>query len=189
MSFCVSPQPASLRTCSGSMFGTILCLLQRFAVWWVAPPWPILSEPAVLLALCRIVDFYRSGSASRYPAPESRQKTALLSCASSLVPRTNWRAPGIFRVRQARDNAHSSPACHALGPPPHSLLALFRQPETERPWLCHFGVLSAWLALPFRQSAKPAIVAFSPKLNVNNDLNLKSSSWHAPCYLGKAEEE
>src|SRR5271165_6995367 len=31
-------------------------LLQRFAVWWVAPPWPILSVPAVLLALCRLVD-------------------------------------------------------------------------------------------------------------------------------------
>src|SRR5271166_363394 len=30
-------------------------LLQRFAVWWVAPPWPILSVPAVLLALCRLV--------------------------------------------------------------------------------------------------------------------------------------
>jgi len=31
-------------------------LLQRFAVWWVAPPWPILSVPAVLLALCRLVE-------------------------------------------------------------------------------------------------------------------------------------
>ena len=31
-------------------------LLQRFAVWWVAPPWPILSVAAVLLALCRLVD-------------------------------------------------------------------------------------------------------------------------------------
>src|SRR5208337_628326 len=30
-------------------------LLQRFAVWWVAPPWPILSVAAVLLALCRLV--------------------------------------------------------------------------------------------------------------------------------------
>src|SRR5271157_4907886 len=33
-------------------------LLQRFAVWWVAPPWPILSVPAVLLALCRLVDSF-----------------------------------------------------------------------------------------------------------------------------------
>ena len=33
-------------------------LLQRFAVWWVAPPWPILSV-AVLLALCRLVVNYR----------------------------------------------------------------------------------------------------------------------------------
>ena len=31
-------------------------LPQRFAVWWVAPPWPILPVPAVLLALCRVVD-------------------------------------------------------------------------------------------------------------------------------------
>ena len=30
--------------------------LQRFAVWWVAPPWPILSVAAVLLALCRLVE-------------------------------------------------------------------------------------------------------------------------------------
>ena len=30
-------------------------LPQRFAVWWVALPWPILSVPAVLLALCRVV--------------------------------------------------------------------------------------------------------------------------------------
>ena len=32
-------------------------LLQRFAVWWVAPPWPILPVPAVLLALCRLVEY------------------------------------------------------------------------------------------------------------------------------------
>ena len=34
----------------------LFSLLQRFAVWWVALPWPILPVPAVLLALCRIVD-------------------------------------------------------------------------------------------------------------------------------------
>src|SRR5208337_2958132 len=28
----------------------------RFAVWWVVPPWPILPVPAVLLALCRLVE-------------------------------------------------------------------------------------------------------------------------------------
>src|SRR5208337_2257803 len=33
-------------------------LLQRFAVWWVALPWPILPVPAVLLALCRVVVEY-----------------------------------------------------------------------------------------------------------------------------------
>src|SRR5208283_2204581 len=32
-------------------------LSQRFAVWWVALPWPILPVPAVLLALCRVVAF------------------------------------------------------------------------------------------------------------------------------------
>src|SRR5271157_2671258 len=31
-------------------------LLQRFAVWWVAPPWPILSVAAVLLAPCRLAE-------------------------------------------------------------------------------------------------------------------------------------
>src|SRR5208283_3005524 len=31
-------------------------LSQRFAVWWVALPWPILPVPAVLLALCRVVE-------------------------------------------------------------------------------------------------------------------------------------
>ena len=40
-------------------------LLQRFAVWWVAPPWPILSVAAVLLALCRLVECGR-------PAPRDR---------------------------------------------------------------------------------------------------------------------
>ena len=33
-------------------------LLQRFAVWWVAAPRPILPVPAVLLALCRLVVNY-----------------------------------------------------------------------------------------------------------------------------------
>src|SRR5271157_3951642 len=47
-------------------------LLQRFAVWWVAPPWPILSVPAVLLALCRLVDSFpvkRSPPAQRLVGP------------------------------------------------------------------------------------------------------------------------
>ncbi len=35
-------------------------LLQRFAVWWVAPPWPILPVPAVLLALCRLVVIFQN---------------------------------------------------------------------------------------------------------------------------------
>ena len=59
--FCVSLQPASLRTGSGSMSGTMLSaaqfvLLQKFAAWWVAPPWPTLSVAAVLLALCRLLE-------------------------------------------------------------------------------------------------------------------------------------
>ncbi len=37
-------------------------LLQRFAVWWVALPWPILPVPAVLLALCRVVEYGRHHS-------------------------------------------------------------------------------------------------------------------------------
>jgi len=35
-------------------------LPQRFAVWWVALPWPILPAPAVLLALCRVVEEERA---------------------------------------------------------------------------------------------------------------------------------
>src|SRR5271166_2425444 len=39
--------------------GLALCSLpQRFAVWWVALPQPILLVPAVLLALCRIVEHF-----------------------------------------------------------------------------------------------------------------------------------
>src|SRR5271157_1515976 len=65
MSFCVSPQPASLQTCSRSISPRLsgparpcgrgklaqFSLLQRYAVWWVAPPWPILPVPAVLFWL------------------------------------------------------------------------------------------------------------------------------------------
>ena len=39
-------------------------LLQRFAVWWVAPPWPILPVPAVLLALCRLVERKHASTAT-----------------------------------------------------------------------------------------------------------------------------
>ncbi len=35
-------------------------LLQRLAVWWIAPPWPILSVAAALLALCRLVETKRT---------------------------------------------------------------------------------------------------------------------------------
>ena len=42
-------------------------LLQRFAVWWVAPPWPILPVLAVLLALCRLVETKCIHSAFRIP--------------------------------------------------------------------------------------------------------------------------
>src|SRR5208337_5645034 len=39
--------------------GLALCSLpQRFAVWWVALPQPILLVPAMLLALCRIVEHF-----------------------------------------------------------------------------------------------------------------------------------
>ena len=42
------------------------------------------------------VPFYRSGRESCYPGSESRRKTLLPSCVSSLLSRTNWRAPGNF---------------------------------------------------------------------------------------------
>ena len=55
-----SPDPAGgtgapARPCARGKLAQF-SLLQRFAVWWVAPPWPILSVPAVLLALCRLVE-------------------------------------------------------------------------------------------------------------------------------------
>ncbi len=41
----------------------------RFAVWWVALPWPILPVPTVLLALCRVVvHFRRVGAFEPSPA-------------------------------------------------------------------------------------------------------------------------
>ena len=48
-------------------------LLQRFAVWWVTPPWPILSVPAVLLALCRLVEKKADGSGS--PAYQALERS------------------------------------------------------------------------------------------------------------------
>src|SRR5271166_4468583 len=58
-------------------------LPQRFAVWWVALPWPILSVPAVLLALCRVVVYFppagagRAG-AGRLDAPERDRASEVL---------------------------------------------------------------------------------------------------------------
>src|SRR5271165_1240629 len=43
-------------------------LLQRFAVWWVALPWPILPVSAVLLALCRVVVFFRVNDEPSWPS-------------------------------------------------------------------------------------------------------------------------
>src|SRR5208337_864644 len=58
-----SPDPvagtgAPARPCGPGKMAQV-SLLQRFAVWWVAPTWPILSVAAVLLALCRLVVFER----------------------------------------------------------------------------------------------------------------------------------
>src|SRR5271157_429797 len=49
-------------------------LLQRFAVWWVAPPWPILPVLAVLLALCRLVE--RKGLATVVPTSSKLRREA-----------------------------------------------------------------------------------------------------------------
>src|SRR5271157_4812782 len=51
-------------------------LLQRFAVWWVAPPWPILSVPAVLLALCRLVENKAQPEGNR---PDTKVQSGFLS--------------------------------------------------------------------------------------------------------------
>ena len=42
-------------------------LPQRFAVLWVALPWPILPVPAVPLALCRVVEYRRPARRDRVP--------------------------------------------------------------------------------------------------------------------------
>jgi len=68
------------------MFGTMLCLLQRFAVWWFAPPWPILSVAAVLLALCRLVVFDRSGTGEPLPRTGiSRENSPPILCILSCI--------------------------------------------------------------------------------------------------------
>src|SRR5271157_3667415 len=46
---------APARTCGRGRLARF-SLPQRLAVWWVALPWPILPVPAVLLALCRVVE-------------------------------------------------------------------------------------------------------------------------------------
>ncbi len=63
-------------------------LLQRFAVWWVALPWPILPVPAVLLALCRVVA--KKESKRRF----ERNRFAVGKTANSLVsPRPQQLTP------------------------------------------------------------------------------------------------
>ena len=63
-------------------------LPQRFAVWWVALPWPILPVPAVLLALCRVVA--KKESKRRF----ERNRSAVGKTANSLVsPRPQQLTP------------------------------------------------------------------------------------------------
>src|SRR5208282_1477358 len=68
---------APARTCGRGRLARF-SLPQRLAVWWVALPWPILPVPAVLLALCRVVDFYLSclfqGTELRDSAQKMRQE-------------------------------------------------------------------------------------------------------------------
>ena len=61
---------APARTCGRGRLARF-SLPQRLAVWWVALPWPILPVPAVLLALCRVVekDAYGVPGTRAAPAP------------------------------------------------------------------------------------------------------------------------
>jgi hypothetical protein len=52
---------APARTCGRGRLARF-SLPQRLAVWWVALPWPILPVPAVLLALCRVVVVFVTGT-------------------------------------------------------------------------------------------------------------------------------
>jgi hypothetical protein len=60
-------------------------LLQRFAVWWVAPPWPILPVPAVLLALCRLVVRKRSSDNTARVGRSRRKLTTKSQPGGSLA--------------------------------------------------------------------------------------------------------
>ena len=60
-------------------------LLQRFAVWWVAPPWPILPVPAVLLALCRLVVRKRSSDKTARVGRSRRKLTTKSQPGGSLA--------------------------------------------------------------------------------------------------------
>jgi hypothetical protein len=60
-------------------------LLQRLAVWWVAPPWPILPVPAVLLALCRLVVRKRSSDKTARVGRSRRKLTTKSQPGGSLA--------------------------------------------------------------------------------------------------------
>ena len=78
-------------------------LLQRFAVWWVAPPWPILSVAAVLLALCRLVESKVATLETRLGARQRRRPPT--------VHRGRTHAPRLQRPVASEDEAS---ACSEL---------------------------------------------------------------------------
>jgi hypothetical protein len=86
---------ASARPCGRGRLAQFR-LPQRFAVWWVALPWPILPVPAVLLALCRIVVIFRdcsiaTGADSKIARQEQGETTWDPLNASELAPQLGER--------------------------------------------------------------------------------------------------
>src|SRR5271157_3385417 len=100
-------------------------LLHRFAVWWVAPPWPILSVPAVLLALCRLVERKHASTATLQHATLAR-----------LIPALSRTGRGLQVAHPPRLVAHSTVL--GSGYVAGVFLALFVEAGTETPvWVMH----------------------------------------------------
>src|SRR5271157_4582960 len=81
-----------------------------FAVWWVAPPWPILPVPAVLLALCRLVVKKRGPTS---PGCRGANECVL---SSPVVPRAGSRTRQLACPRGAMCPAleRASHECHLV---------------------------------------------------------------------------
>gem|GEM_PF-2560208 len=101
-------------------------LLQRFAVWWVAPPWPILPVPAVLLVLCRLVVFFPRRSQHAIEQEKRSQFAFAVSAWRHVLPgrpsrfRAAWRPAPRQSGRSPLRSCGRSPGTGASRPPKRS---------------------------------------------------------------------